>query len=147
MKLKGRALVALITGLVVLAAYVLAIAETKAPDKPYVIDNSDVFKPRKQTPVTFDHSKHKDLACTTCHHDFKDGQNVWKEGEEVKKCSVCHKLDADGKIVKLYAAFHSAESEHSCIGCHKKMKKEQKKAGPTACAQCHPKKGAESEAK
>jgi hypothetical protein len=146
MKLKGRTLLALITGVIVLAACAFAIAETKAPDKPYVIDNSDVFKARKSTPVTFDHAKHKELACTTCHHEFKDGQNVWKEGQEVKKCSACHKLEADGKIVKLYAAFH-ADSEHSCVGCHEKMKKEQKKSGPTTCAQCHPKKGAGAEAK
>ncbi len=140
MKRKGNILIALTIATACLAVFTLSYAETKAPDKPIVLDFKDVFTKMKQTPVTFEHKAHKDLKCTDCHHEFKDGQNVWKEGQEVKKCSACHKLEADGKTVKLYAAFHGSADHSSCVGCHKKLKKEKKKGGPTACAKCHPKK-------
>ena len=39
------------------------------------------------------------------------------------------------KKVKLEKAFHD-----QCIKCHKKLKKEKKKTGPTSCTKCHPKK-------
>ena len=54
----------------------------------------------------------------------------------MKKCSACHKLKADGKAVKLEAAYHN-----KCAGCHKLMKKEKKKTGPqkAQCVKCHPK--------
>lgn len=140
MKHKGRILIALTLGIVCLAAFTLAYAESKAPDKEITINSSDIFKERKQTPVPFAHSVHKTQKCTDCHHEFKDGKNVWQEGQEVKKCSACHKLEADGKIVKLYAAYHGDYEHSSCVGCHKRITKEKKKAGPTACAKCHPKK-------
>ena len=73
---------------------------------------------------------------------------VWKEGDPVKKCSECHKENAAeknsltfckkaypaGKAPGLKCAYHM-----NCIGCHKAMKKEGKKA-PTSCTKCHPKK-------
>ena len=87
MKHKGRVLLGLILGVAVLAAFTLAYAATKAPDKDVTIESKDVFKTPKKAPVTFSHTKHKEAQCTDCHHEFKDGQNVWKEGQEVKKCS------------------------------------------------------------
>jgi hypothetical protein len=135
MKDKGRVILALIIGVACLAAFTVAYAATKMPDKDITID-SKVYEKKKKTPVVFSHPKHKELKCTTCHHEYKDGKtNVWKEGQEVKKCSSCHKDKAEGKIVKLEKAFHD-----QCQGCHKKLKKEKKKTGPTACTKCHPKK-------
>jgi cytochrome c553 len=135
MKNRGRIALALVLGVAILAAFSLANAATTAPDKDIVIHSSDVFTAPKQTPVTFSHAKHKDAKCTDCHHEYKDGKNVWKEGQEVKKCSACHKLKDEGKVVKLEKAYHNL-----CQNCHKALKKENKKTGPTACAKCHPKK-------
>lgn len=135
MKHRGKVILALTVGVAVLAAMTLAHAATKMPEKPIVIESKDVFKTKKKTPVVFPHPKHKNPKCTQCHHQYKDGKNVWKEGQEVKKCSACHGLKSEGKKVKLEKAFHK-----QCQGCHKKLKKEKKKTGPTACTKCHPKK-------
>ncbi len=142
MKHRGRVLLALILGVAVLAAFTLAYAATKAPDKDISIESKDVFTAPKKGPVTFSHAKHKEAPCTTCHHEYKDGQNVWKEGQEVKKCGACHKLEAKDKVVGLEKAYHDR-----CQGCHKKLKQEKKKTGPTVCAKCHAKKPGEAEEK
>ncbi|MBI5570790.1 MAG: cytochrome c3 family protein [Desulfomonile tiedjei] len=133
MKHTGRVITALIVGVAVLVAFTMAYAATKAPDKDIVIESKDVFTAKKKTPVTFSHEKHKEAKCDACHHEYKDGKNVWQEGQEVKKCSACHKLKAEGKVVKLEKAYHD-----NCMGCHKEMKKEKKKTGPVACGKCHP---------
>ncbi len=113
----------------------MAVAANKVPEGDISIHSGDVFKEFKQGPVIFPHAKHKALKCTQCHHEYKDGKNVWQEGQEVKKCSACHKLEADGKIVKLEKAYHDA-----CQVCHKKLKSENKPTGPVTCAKCHQKK-------
>ncbi len=94
-----------------------------------------VFTKHKKSAVVFPHKKHSvdyKIACTECHHNYKDGKQVWKEGDKVAKCGTCHKSPKknDGKMLSLYNAFHK-----NCRDCHKKAKK-----GPTKCAQCHPKK-------
>ena len=113
----------------------MAVAANKVPEGDISIHSGDVFKEFKQGPVLFPHAKHKALKCTDCHHEYKDGKNVWQEGQEVKKCSTCHKLEANGKIVKLEKAYHDA-----CQVCHKKLKNENKPTGPVTCAKCHQKK-------
>lgn len=135
MKHTGRVIVALVLGVACLTAFTLAYAATKMPDKPITIDTKDVYKKKKKGPVVFPHAKHKELKCTQCHHEYKDGKNVWKEGQEVKKCSACHKDKKKDKVVKLEKAYHN-----QCVKCHKKLKKEKKKTGPVACKKCHAKK-------
>jgi hypothetical protein len=142
MKHATRVVLALVVGGTVLLAMTLAIAATKAPDKDITLESKDVFKERKKAPVVFSHPKHKELKCTQCHHEYKEGKNVWQQGQEVKKCGTCHKLEKQDKVVKLEKAMHE-----QCQGCHKKLKKEKKKAGPTACTKCHPKKPGEKEEK
>ncbi len=131
---KGRVFIVLAVVSVFTAAVTLAYAATAAPEKDITIHSTDVFKESKKGPVVFSHVKHKASKCTDCHHEYKDGQNVWKEGQEVKKCSACHKLETEGKTVKLEKAYHD-----KCINCHKKAKAEKKPTGPTACTKCHPK--------
>jgi hypothetical protein len=77
--------------------------------------------------VQFAHKKHADAFkdCKTCHH-------TWKEGENVKKCVECHTKDSKVDAKK---AFHG-----SCRGCHREMKKAGKATGPTPCTKCHAKK-------
>ncbi len=94
-----------------------------------------LFKKYKKAPVKFTHEKHVKeykIKCNDCHHVYKDGKNIWKEGAEVAKCSSCHTSPTknEGKTLSLKNAFHK-----NCQGCHKKEKK-----GPRKCNECHPKK-------
>ena len=128
---KGRVVLALIVGIAVFVAFTLAYAKVEAPTKPITIDSKDVFKEKKKTNVVFPHAKHKALKCQKCHH-------TWKEGEKIKKCDACHKLkknEKNKKQVGLKKAFHD-----QCVKCHKALKKDKKKTGPTSCTKCHPKK-------
>ncbi|RLA93484.1 MAG: hypothetical protein DRG83_20930 [Deltaproteobacteria bacterium] len=124
-----------------------AAASTQAP--PATIElYSPLWKTHKKSAVMFFHEKHAKeykVSCTECHHVYKDGKNVWKEGMEVKKCEACHneptvkgekKLSPELQKKNLKLAFHN-----NCIGCHKKLKKENPKTkAPTTCSKCHPKK-------
>jgi cytochrome c553 len=87
-------------------------------------------------PVVFHHLKHsKDykVACTDCHHEYKDGKNIWKEGTAVKTCVTCHDPEKDqDNAKKLQTAFHT-----NCKECHKKSGKET--APSTKCNDCHSK--------
>jgi len=127
---------------------VFVSAGQQVPD--VITMKSSLFKKHKKGLVTFTHKKHtKDykIACAECHHVYEGGKNVWKEGYTVKECMECHnkpgkpkakkgeKLSQAEKIKYLYTAIHT-----NCKGCHKKLKKEGKKTGPTKCTGCHPKK-------
>ncbi|MBI5251608.1 MAG: cytochrome c3 family protein [Desulfomonile tiedjei] len=138
MNRRGKVVIASVLAIAALAAFTLAHAATKMPEQDLVINTTDVFKEKKKAPVNFSHPKHKALKCIDCHHEYKDGKNVWQEGQEVKKCGACHKFEAQDKIVKLEKAYHD-----QCINCHKKFKAEKKTTGPTACAKCHPPKPGE----
>ena len=124
-------------------------ATQQAPDT--ITMDSKVFPKHTKGLVTFNHKKHNvdyKIACTECHHMFKDGKNVWKEGDEVKKCDACHseakaptganapKLSKEEKIKKYYYdAIHQ-----NCKGCHADLKKKDPaKPVPTKCTECHPK--------
>ena len=100
-------------------------------------------------PVPFEHKKHQDdykIKCDDCHHVYKDGKNTWKEGDKVQKCMECHneatikgekKLPKDKQKLNLKLSYHN-----NCQGCHKKLKKkDRKKYGkiPTTCIKCHTK--------
>jgi hypothetical protein len=123
-------------------------ATQEAPEN--IVMESKVFGKHKKGLVTFTHKKHSadyKIPCADCHHVYKDGKNVWKEGDEVQKCAACHseakaptgkdapKLSKAEKIEKYY---YSAIHEN-CMGCHKDLKKEGKPTGPTSCKDCHPK--------
>ena len=74
--------------------------------------------------VTFTHTKHTEdygFDCDACHHlEMEGGSN---------KCSSCHD--------DLKDTFHK-----NCYkGCHRKLKAEGKKTGPTTCRGCHIKGG------
>jgi len=114
-----------------------------APDEINI--KSDVFEKRKYEPTKFTHKKHNvdyKIACTECHHVYKEGKNIFKEGDDVQKCSACHDVKkSEGKKKKLMLAFHK-----SCQGCHRELKKANKKTGPTKCNDCHEKKSEEETA-
>ena len=141
-------LVSMVAALSVAFMFAGVYATQQSPDT--ITMESAVFAEHKKALVTLSHKKHNvdyKIACTDCHHVYKEGKNVWKEGDEVQKCSVCHseakaptgadapKLSKGEKIKKYY---YSAIHEN-CVGCHKALKAETKPTGPTACKDCHPK--------
>ncbi len=86
--------------------------------------------------VTFTHLNHYaeyKLACTTCHHRYENGQNVWKQGDEVQRCNECHKTEDQNGVVNLKTAFHK-----QCETCHKTLAQSGKPA-PVTCNDCHKK--------
>ena len=112
---------------------VSAAAKVELPD-PVIKLYDPLFKKHRKPAVEFTHEKHvKDhkLQCVECHHIYKDGKNVFKEGDKVQLCSACHDFTKGkkGKMPNLKNAFHG-----NCKDCHKKLKK-----GPTKCKECHKK--------
>ena len=107
-----------------------------APDEFNI--KSDVFEKRKYKPTKLTHKKHNvdyKIACMECHHVYKEGKNIYKEGDPVQKCSECHDVKkSEGKKKKLMLAFHK-----NCQGCHRELKKAEKKTGPVKCNKCHEK--------
>ena len=122
-----------VTALIFVAVGALTAADV--PDE-ITIENEG-YKNDKKGAVKLSHKKHATdykVACTECHHDFKDGKNIWKEGNPVKKCSECHNPEKkEGKVMKLQNAYHK-----NCKDCHKAL--EGKKAPFKKCNDCHEKK-------
>jgi len=100
-----------------------------------VIENKR-YTTDKKGPVKFNHVKHNKeykVSCVECHHLYKDGKNLWKEGSHVDKCIVCHDpVEEKDKVIKLQDAFHK-----NCRDCHTKVNKEGKKAPDKKCSGCH----------
>ena len=125
------------TGLLFLTVGALIAADV--PDEATI--ENEGYKKDKKGPVKLSHKKHSEeykVACADCHHDYKDGKNVWKDTDPVKKCSECHNpLKKDGKIKKLQNAYH-----RNCKNCHKEViaKDATKKAPFKKCTECHQKK-------
>jgi len=128
----------LLCGLVFLAVGALIAAE--APDVPdEVTIMNEGYKKDKKGSVKLSHKKHSadyGAKCMDCHHDYKDGKNVWVEGQPVKKCSSCHDPEKkQGNADKLQNSFHK-----NCKDCHKEVTKAGKKAPFKKCNDCHEKK-------
>ncbi len=121
--------------------------ETGRADVAEVIAmESAVYDKHKKGIVQFTHKKHFEdyaIACGECHHDA-DGQPFadLKMGDAVEKCSACH--EKAGKIAKEATPaekleFHKEALHQNCIACHKEYnKKNNTKAAPSSCKQCHP---------
>ena len=124
----------LLLGLVFATVGVLTAADV--PDK-IIIDNKG-YKKDTRPPVPLTHKKHHDeygVACADCHHEYKDGQNVWKEGDPVKKCIDCHDPEkTDGNVLNLQNSFH-----RNCRDCHKDVSGQGKDAPFKKCTDCHQK--------
>ena len=125
----------------------LSGAAQEVPEK--IVIKSGLWKAHTKAAVEFSHKKHAEvynIKCTDCHHVYKDGKNVWKQGDEVRTCMACHteptiqgekKLPEAQQKLNLKLAYHE-----NCVGCHKalKLKDREKYANiPTTCMNCHPK--------
>jgi hypothetical protein len=137
--MKGRFLNAFV--LMLMAAVFVMVGVLTAAEIPTEITiESKGYAERKKGPVKFNHKKHQTdykIACTECHHVYKDGKNVWKQGDPVQKCSACHDPnEKKGNADKLQNAFHK-----NCKDCHKKEVEEGKvkKAPYKKCNDCHEK--------
>jgi hypothetical protein len=127
---------ALIISAALCAAVGIPLA-TDVPDEISILDPS-IENPKKGA-VPFTHKKHAveyKIACNECHHVYKEGKNVFKQGDPVQKCSGCHDpVKSEGNIKKLMLAFHK-----NCQGCHKDLEAAGKTTGPTKkCNDCHKK--------
>lgn len=101
-----------------------------------VIDNSG-YKSDRKGPVTFTHRKHAldyKVSCWDCHHEFKDGKNVWAPWENTSPCSECHDpVKTQDKVWNLQKAFHV-----NCKNCHQDLAAKKMKTGPyKKCFGCH----------
>jgi hypothetical protein len=107
-----------------------------------------------RSPVKFDHAKHFTYDCRTCHHK-------WEGNTKISNCTTsnCHDLLKAPKKPTRYLVYtkngikyYKYAYHENCIGCHKKIKVEQKKMEmshkaseiekkvvPTSCSECHPK--------
>ena len=121
---------------VALAGFLLiAVGTLTAEDMPEEIPiDSKGYKRKVYKPVRFTHLTHVEdyaIECNECHHDYKDGENVWQEGDPVKRCGACHNPNRrQGKVHRLVFAFH-----FNCKRCHK-----ENESGPIECQECHTKK-------
>jgi hypothetical protein len=128
--------VVLVFGALVFVTAGVLTAAQQVPDE-FMIENK--YKDDKKGPVKLTHKKHAEeykVACTDCHHEYKDGKNVWKDTDPVKKCSTpsCHDTEKkQGNADKLNLAFHK-----NCQTCHKELKGKQ--APFKNCNDCHQKK-------
>ncbi len=74
------------------------------------------------------------VAADTMTFDTKNGKVTFNHKghqEKLKDCKICHESDKGGKI----AGWSKDKAHGLCKKCH-----EEKKAGPTKCAECHVKK-------
>jgi len=95
-----------------------AALSADAPKAPVKVTNFS-----KKPPVMYDHAKHKDAKCVSCHHNEKDGKY---------KCGECHKAEDEGKAIKLQDAMHKKDVG-KCWSCHRAEDAKNK----LKCADCH----------
>jgi hypothetical protein len=129
--------------LLVFAVALVAIAQQAPPDT--VTIKEALFASPTKPAVQFPHKQHFEtlkIDCTTCHHAWQGGKNVWKKGDPVKKCDSCHtnatvenekSLPPDQLKLNLKNAFHE-----KCVTCHKDEKKKNPSSkAPIMCNGCH----------
>jgi Class III cytochrome C family. len=99
------------------------------PENKISIAHTEIFGELERPPVVFDHFKHVKA--------LKD-----------KGCQICHELNKEKAVLNFIFPKNIKEKDKDsimngyhdeCIGCHKKLYKEDKKTGPVTCADCHKK--------
>jgi hypothetical protein len=101
-------------------------SDAKAVERSIYVSIPDVFKQLERPPVLFNHDKHtkalESEGCESCHP--KDPEDAF--------LFTFPKVRNEKNAETLMNSFHD-----ECIGCHRKRTAEDKKAGPTACGECH----------
>lgn len=147
--------VLLIPAIVVMATLFVAAGIYAAAAPDVITMNTKEYAKHTKGNVVFPHKKHSaeyGAKCGDCHHDDKGKPLDLKEGDSAQRCVECHKetgkkpkgekLSKAEKIKK-----YQKEAIHAnCVGCHKdynkknKLRRNDPKAAPTSCKQCHKKK-------
>jgi len=96
-------------------------ATENADDLEVIIIDNPVYEKDRKGPSRFEHMKHArdfGITCWECHHDYKNGENVWSPWGETRKCAECHDASEKiGKVERLQAAYHL-----KCKKCHEERK-------------------------
>ena len=129
----------------IMFVFALGYAAQQAPD--VIKMESKVYAKHTKPLATLTHKKHNvdyKIGCAECHHVYKEGKNVWKEGDETQKCDACHseaKAPKGAKMAKKekITKYHYSAIHKNCKGCHKDLKKAGEPTGPVTCKKCHPK--------
>ncbi|MEW6666484.1 MAG: cytochrome c3 family protein [Thermodesulfobacteriota bacterium] len=100
------------------------------------LDNKG-YKSDRKGAVTFTHLKHAmeyRVSCWDCHHEYKDGKNIWSPWGETQQCVQCHDpAKSKDKVMNLQKAYHL-----NCKTCHQNLAAQKKKTGPhKKCLGCH----------
>ncbi len=125
----------------------MAGAQTNEPEDIASLGDFDIitldyknYEKDRKAPVQFTHRKHAGeykIFCWECHHDYKDGKNIYSAWGTTQKCNDCHDpLEKQKKAMKLQTSFHL-----SCKSCHEERAIYDKE--PRAyrkCVKCHEKK-------
>lgn len=134
---RSTVLVAIFTCLLLMLGGAATVAEVQPVPEDIVLNNEG-YKTDRKGPVDFPHLSHIEdygVSCNECHHDYKEGKNVWKEGDPVEKCVFCHSpLESKGNVKKLSIAFHK-----NCKTCHRNALKDgvSEDAPFKSCYDCH----------
>ena len=126
----------LIITLAIIGLFISSGMLTAADAPETIVIEGKSYKKDIKGPVNFNHNKHNteyNVACVDCHHEYEDGNNLWKEGSPVKKCGECHDpLKNEGDVKKLMTSYHK-----NCKDCHKAVNEEGKEAPYKKCEGCH----------
>ena len=135
--IKTLAILAASASITIIAANFLPASDEQEMPENIVLDQ-EICGKNSRGSVEFSHLSHAadyGLSCDECHHDYVNGENIWKEGDWVNRCIECHDpCESGGKVKKLKIAMHK-----NCIGCHRKVKSESASADAPfrACKDCH----------
>jgi hypothetical protein len=136
-RIKALIFIVISTGAWTLTINVPKGAEEQSPPDEITLEDEG-YKSNRRGPVYFSHLNHAEdygVLCEDCHHHYQDGENVWEEGDPVKRCAECHDpRETKGKIKNLKLAFHK-----NCKNCHRELAKEgiTKDAPYRKCSDCH----------
>lgn len=100
-----------------------------------ILIENDGYTERLRSGVPFDHESHSgehNVRCDACHHDYRDGRNVWTNCMQVQKCIDCHDPRIkQGDVDMLHIAYHK-----NCRTCHVEIGND-RKAPYRQCGGCH----------
>ena len=112
----------------VLAALILTALAAAALSIPGagVLLREPIVPRAKALPLDFPHSKHVEVSCAACHHNFVDDRGL-------DTCIQCHRSSRPDLKVGIEARFHDF-----CLQCHRHPDALLTAHGPVSgCSQCH----------
>ena len=145
-------------GMVSLVAAASLVAGTTVED--VIKMQNKAYSEHTKAIAEFTHKKHIEdhkVGCGECHHDAQGkALKDLKAGDPVQNCIECHKIPGQmpaelkkelrekkapkEEIAAKELEYHAEAIHTNCVECHKEHnKKNNTKAAPATCTQCHPK--------